>query len=221
MVCKFGAPSTSVRPEASIVWVLFSLIAALTFILLGSEKWLVLPDTHTASLLMLLNIMSIILSTLILHLGFFGRLLTLYMKNLNRVKYLSEVLDTIRLAEERGERGGGVFTDHEFDSNKSNNNTNNGSNSHSSEVQEEKDGLLTEDYTHILDEFTQDGADVDAWWACRNFVLGNDISIDYDVGGLAMGAAFMLDITVFVIVCVQVSEMCYVLLVSNIYRGYI
>lgn len=31
-------------------------------------------------------------STLILHLGFFGRLLTLYTRNLNRVKHLSEML---------------------------------------------------------------------------------------------------------------------------------
>jgi len=55
----------------------------------------VLPPSHTATLLIVLNLLTILLSTLILHLGFFGRLLALYKRNLLRVQFLTRLLKDI------------------------------------------------------------------------------------------------------------------------------
>lgn len=59
------------------------------------HNWYVLPPSHTATLLIILNFLTILLSTLILHLGFFGRLLSLYKRNFLRVKYLTRLLNEI------------------------------------------------------------------------------------------------------------------------------
>ena len=54
-----------------------------------------LPPSNTATLLIVLNLLTILLSTLILHLGFFGRLLALYKRNLLRVQFLTRLLKDI------------------------------------------------------------------------------------------------------------------------------
>jgi hypothetical protein len=59
------------------------------------HNWYVLPPSHTATLLIVLNLLTILLSTLILHLGFFGRLLALYKRNLLRVQGLTKCLEQI------------------------------------------------------------------------------------------------------------------------------
>ncbi len=46
--------------------------------------------------------------------------------------------------------------------------------------------------------------DIDSWWNCRNFVLNEDLSIDYDAGGLAVSATFLTDILVFIVLIGQV-----------------
>ena len=48
-----------------------------------------LPPSHTATLLIILNLLTILLTTLILHLSFFGRLLALYKRNFLRVQCLT------------------------------------------------------------------------------------------------------------------------------------
>ena len=53
------------------------------------HNWYVLPPSHTATLLIILNLLTILLTTLILHLSFFGRLLALYKRNLLRVQCLT------------------------------------------------------------------------------------------------------------------------------------
>ena len=92
---RFGQPASSIRPEGNAVWVFFGIIAALTFTLLGWHNWYVLPPSHTATLLIVLNLLTILMSTLILHLGFFGRLLSLYQRNYYRVQSLTNYLHDI------------------------------------------------------------------------------------------------------------------------------
>jgi hypothetical protein len=104
----------------------------------------VLPPSNTATLLIILNLLTILMSTLILHLSFFGRLLALYKRNLNRVECLSKILST----------------------------------------------TLKEQ--------------LDSWWSCRNFVLNDDLSLDYDIGGLAVSATFLIAITLFAALISQV-----------------
>ena len=116
----------------------------MTFTLLGWHNWYLLPPSHTATLLIILNLLTILMSTLILHLGFFGRLLALYSRNYNRVARLTAFLSRTR------------------------------------------------------------EQDIDSWWNCRNFVLNEDLSIDYDTGGLAVSATFLTDIFVFIILLGQV-----------------
>ena len=91
----YGSPASFIRPEGNAPWVACGIVAALTFTLLGWHNWYVLPPSHTATLLIVLNLLTILLSTLILHLGFFGRLLALYNRNLLRVQYLTRLLKDI------------------------------------------------------------------------------------------------------------------------------
>jgi hypothetical protein len=44
---------------------------------------------------------------------------------------------------------------------------------------------------------------VDAWWNCRNFVLNEDLALDYDIGGLAVSAMFVVNVSIFVVVVSQ------------------
>jgi hypothetical protein len=55
----------------------------------------VLPPSNTATLLIILNILTILMSTLMLHLGFFGRLLALYKRNFLRVEHLTHKLEAL------------------------------------------------------------------------------------------------------------------------------
>jgi hypothetical protein len=137
LIDRFGIPGSSVRPEGSAIWVFFGVTAALTFTLLGWHNWYVLHPSPTATLLILLNLMTILMSTLILHLSFFGRLLALYKRNFSRVEFL----------------------------------------------------------TKLLNKATKE--DVDSWWNCRNFVLNDDLSLDYDIGGLAVSATFLITLMLF------------------------
>jgi len=139
LIKKFGPPASPIRPEGNAVWVAFGVVAALSFTLLGWHNWYVLPPSPTATMLIVLNLLTILMSSLILHLGFFGRLLALYKRNYLRVQYL-----TVRL----GEMGEGQ---------------------------------------------------VDTWWNCRSFVLNDDLALDYDIGGLAVSAAFVINLLVFVV----------------------
>lgn len=137
LIEKFGAPGSNIRPDGSPTWVLFGIVSALTFTLLGWHNWYVLSPSRTATVLIVLNMLTILTSTLMLHLGFFGRILALYKRNYMRVEYLT------RRLEELGE-----------------------------------------------------GA-VDAWWNCRNFVLNDDLALDYDIGGLAVSYAAMMTVLSF------------------------
>ena len=146
LIDKIGSPaSSSVRPEGSPVWVFFGVIAALTFTLLGWHNWYVLPPSPTATLLIVLNLLTIGMSTLILHVSFFGRLLALYRRNFLRVQYLTTLLQRCKVA------------------------------------------------------------DLDSWWNCRNFVLNDDLSVDYDMGGLGVSATFLISIIIFMIFLTQVK----------------
>lgn len=146
LVKLFGAPGASIRPEANLLWVVFGVIAAVTFTLLGWHNWYVLPPSPTATLLILLNLSTILMSTLMLHLGFFGRLIALYKRNFMRVEYLTKRLEDL-----------GV------------------------------------------------GA-VDQWWQARNFILNDDLALDYDIGGLAVSLTFLISISVFVGLLTQLYE---------------
>ena len=92
VMIKFGSPASSIRPEGNVVWVIFGIISALSFILLGWHNWSMVPPSSTSTLLITLNILTILSSTLMLHLGFFGRVITLYKRNYLRVQFLSELL---------------------------------------------------------------------------------------------------------------------------------
>jgi hypothetical protein len=85
------------------------------------------------------------MTTLILHLGFFGRIISLYQRNYLRVQLLTEHLKGINLL------------DHQLD----------------------------------------------AWWNCRNFVLNDDLAIDYDIGGLAVSATFIINLLIFFVLVSQ------------------
>jgi hypothetical protein len=65
-------------PIGSATWVFFGLVAALSFILLNWHNWEKLPPSNSGSLLILLNLLIILFSTMILHIGFFGRVIALY-----------------------------------------------------------------------------------------------------------------------------------------------
>jgi hypothetical protein len=146
LITQCGSPASSIRPEGSATWVFFGIVAALSFTLLGWHNWYVLPPSKTATLLILLNLLTICMTTLILHLGFFGRIIALYKRNYLRVEFLSRLLDNIKETE------------------------------------------------------------IDHWWNCRNFVLNDDLSLEYDIGGLAVSATFIIVIMVFFILLAQVSS---------------
>ena len=55
-----------------------------------------------------------------------------------------------------------------------------------------------------MDELGEIGAD--AWWNCRNFVLNDDLAMDYDIGGLAVSLSFFINITTFAIMITQLWE---------------
>lgn len=139
----YGEPGSSIRPEGNASWVSFGIVAAFSFTLLGWHNWSNLPPSSTATLLIVLNLLTILTSTLILHLGFFGRLLSLYKRNFQRVEFLSQKLKNLPLQE------------------------------------------------------------VNAWWNCRNFVLNEDLALDYDIGGLAMSLTFVIAISVFTTALIQ------------------
>lgn len=139
----YGAPASFIRPEGNVVWVFYGIIAALSFTLFGWDNWSVLPPSNTASLLIALNLLTILTSALILHLGFFGRLLSLYQRNFLRVQCLTKYV---------------------------------------SDCSEQQ---------------------LDAWWNCRSFVLNDDLAIDYDLGGLAVSATFLINVVVFIVLIVQ------------------
>lgn len=141
-----GNPASPIRPEGSFVWVVFGVVAALSFTLLGWHNWSVLSPSPTSTLLIVLNLLTILMTTLILHLGFFGRILALYMRNYRRVSYLTQLLTRIERQE----------------------------------------------------------VELDHWWNCRTFVLNDDLSLDYDMGGLAVSATFVITVLVFLILLVQV-----------------
>lgn len=94
--------------------------------------------------MIVLNLLTILSSTLILHISFFGRLLALYKRNYLRVLNLTEILQRTDLE------------------------------------------------------------DIDSWWNCRSFVLNEDLSLDYDIGGLAVSATFLMGLAVFFILLNQV-----------------
>lgn len=141
-----GAPGSNIRPEGNPTWVSFGLISALTFTLLGWHNWYILPPSNTATFLIILNLATILTSSIILHLGFFGRLLALYKRNLSRVRMLTEHLHSIEVAQ------------------------------------------------------------VDIWWNTRNFILNEDLALDYDTAGLAVSATFVMGIIVAVVLLVQTAR---------------
>jgi hypothetical protein len=58
--------------------------------------------------------------------------------------------------------------------------------------------------------------------ALRNFVLNEDLALDYDIGGLAVSATFIISVSVFCVVGYQVwrtSEGCVDHHVADITRG--
>jgi hypothetical protein len=173
LIDALGRPASPIRPEGGPVWVVFGIVAALTFTLLGWHNWYVLPPSHCATLLILLNLLTILMSTLILHLGFFGRLLALYSRNYKRVLLLTEMARSLKKKQHQ--------------------------------QQNELDATRNINF----------GGDLDSWWNCRNFVLNDDLSLDYDIGGLAVSATFLIDVLVFFILMAQVLLNFYFFLIIN------
>lgn len=46
----------------------------------------------------------------------------------------------------------------------------------------------------------------EAWWFLRSFVLREDLSLDYDVGGLGVSATFLIVLASFVVAIAQVGR---------------
>lgn len=44
---------------------------------------------------------------------------------------------------------------------------------------------------------------MDAWWNCRNFVLNDDLALDYDLGGLAVSLTFVINVSSVMVVIIQ------------------
>lgn len=146
---KYGSPGSFIRPEGNALWVLHGVVAALTFTLLGWHNWYLLPPSNTATLSIILNLLTILTGTLILHLGFFGRIIALYQRNLLRVQCITNY-------------------------------------------------LLEHSNT-----FGSSSIQLDAWWNCRNFILNDDLAVDYDTGGLAVSATFIINIMTFIVLSMQ------------------
>jgi hypothetical protein len=62
------------------------------------HNWEKLPPSYSYSLLIFFNLLIILLSTLILHVGFFGRLITLYRRNYERVACLTSLGEDLGVA---------------------------------------------------------------------------------------------------------------------------
>lgn len=82
----------SVRPETTCPWLMFGLVAACTFTLIGWRKWGDLPPTIVTVVVVMANVTTTLASVLMLHVGFHGRLIALYQGNLQRVQFLSKLL---------------------------------------------------------------------------------------------------------------------------------
>ena len=82
----------SVRPETTCPWLMFGLVAACTFTLIGWRKWGDLPPTIGTAVVIGANVTTTLASVLMLHVGFHGRLIALYQGNLQRVQFLSKLL---------------------------------------------------------------------------------------------------------------------------------
>jgi hypothetical protein len=94
-----GKPASALRPEGGPVWVFFGIVASVSLTLLGWHNWGSLRPSPSATLLVFLNLCTLLTSTLVMHLGFFGRILALYNRNLQRVRALSTALNrTLRRA---------------------------------------------------------------------------------------------------------------------------
>lgn len=89
---RLGFPGSPVRAEGNVVWVTLGMVTALTLMLQGWHNWDEIPRTRTSYLLILLNVLVILMSTLVLHVGFFGRLISLYSRNFQRVQSLSHMV---------------------------------------------------------------------------------------------------------------------------------
>ena len=88
----------SVRPETTCPWLMFGLVAACTFTLIGWRKWGDLPLTVVTVVVVLANVTTTLASVLMLHVGFHGRLIALYQGNLHRVQFLSKLLRCVGCA---------------------------------------------------------------------------------------------------------------------------
>lgn len=109
----------------------------------GYKKWIEVPTTWSSVIIIGVNVTIIFISVFLLHVGFYGRLIALYKRNLSRVKYLSHCLG---------------------------------------------------------------GTDIRSWWHLRNFVLGEDLSLDYDIGGLGVSATFFIVLSSFVVALIQIFK---------------
>lgn len=87
-----ASPGHSVRPETTFPWLMFGLVAACTFTLIGWRKWGDLPPTVLTVVVIGANVTTTLGSVLMLHVGFHGRLIALYQGNLQRVQFLSKLL---------------------------------------------------------------------------------------------------------------------------------
>ncbi|CAN0466723.1 unnamed protein product, partial [Laminaria digitata] len=141
----------SVRPETTCPWLMFGLVAACTFTLIGWRKWGDLPPTFGTAVVIGANVTTTLASVLMLHVGFHGRLIALYQGNLQRVQFLSKLL-------------------------------------------REGTGKAEEPWVHAAE----------AWWFLRSFVLREDLSLDYDVGGLGVSATFFIVLASFVVAIAQI-----------------
>ena len=83
---------SSVRPETTRAWLIFGVVAACIFVLIGWRKWGELPRNAVTAVVMSADVSTTVTSVLILHVGFHGRLMALYEGNLQRVQFLSKVL---------------------------------------------------------------------------------------------------------------------------------
>lgn len=92
MVQELGGPGSAIRPEGNVKWVFSGVVAAQTYALLGWRNFTAMPPSPTYHLIIALNLLTILSSTLILHLGFFGRLIALYNRNFHRVCWLTRQL---------------------------------------------------------------------------------------------------------------------------------
>lgn len=119
------------------------LISAPAAVITGYKKWIDVPTTTSSIIIISVNVTIIFVSVFLLHVGFYGRLIALYKRNLSRVQYLSHCLG---------------------------------------------------------------GTDLRSWWHLRNFVLGEDLTLDYDIGGLGVSATFFIVLSSFVVALIQIFK---------------